>query len=163
MPIHFIAGLYHFQSTGARIILVVPSLTPCARPCEFKSLPLHANPPPPPSPNLTPTTTPASPHSPYRYHIYRVCTLLPHPHPRRTSHHDGPPGARPNSSPTSHPLECPRTGAPHPQTPQMWPPGLYHRGVPIFTHPVPTQDFPPRWPPRTPAQQLSAVPPPGVP
>ena len=39
----------------------MPSLTPCARPCEFKYLPLHANPPHPPSPILTPPPPPLPP------------------------------------------------------------------------------------------------------
>jgi len=115
-PINFIARLYYFQRTGARLPLVVPSLTPCARPCEFMPFPLHANPPPRSVPILPPTT-PFTPHSPARYHIYRVCAFLPHPHPCRTSHLDRPLAYRPTALLSCPPLEYPRTGVLHPQTP----------------------------------------------
>ena len=39
----------------------------------------------PHGPILTPPATPATPHTPIRYSIYRVCVLFPHPHPCRTS------------------------------------------------------------------------------
>jgi len=77
----------------------------------------------------SPPATPATTHTPLRYHIYRVCVLLPHLHPCRIS----PPWASwtgPSTAlPLSYPLECPKTGVPHPQTPQMLPPGLSTEGA----------------------------------
>ena len=106
-PINFIAGIYYLQRTGARIPLVVPSLTPCARPCEFMSLALEQTLPPPTESHSNPSHHPFYP-----------------PFPRQISN-----------------LSC----------------------VCPFTPPPPSQDLPPRRTSWRTAQQLSNLPPPGVP
>ena len=148
-PTNFIAGLYYFQRTGARLPLVTPSLTPCTRPCEFMSLAPGVHPSPPPQrPILTLPTTPTTPHSLARYHIYRVCALLLHPHPCRTSNPDAPPGGLPTTLPP-----CPPPGVPYNPNPSPPdPPDVANKTVPPrFVHFYPPATHP--GPPTTMASQ----------
>ena len=68
-------------------------------------------------PFLPPPTTPATLHSPDRYHIYRVCAFLPTPTLA------GPPTTTPLLASRQQlwqdgpPPGVPRIGVPHPQTP----------------------------------------------
>ncbi len=79
MPLHFIAGLYFFKRAGARIPLVVPSLTPCARPCESCHYPCTQTLPPRSVPILPPHHPYYPPFPRQISYLSCVCVFTPPP------------------------------------------------------------------------------------